>query len=116
MKVSCVAKNYFAAPRRSFTARPENKRAGIAPAFFPDGLSHVSISGGCRTAPAEAVVHADLDAVLVVAEAGADRVDGGGRERRVAEVVILVLGLGRPVRGEQVFQPRADGVTVLAVA
>jgi hypothetical protein len=27
-------KNFFAAPRRSCAARSENKKAGIAPAFF----------------------------------------------------------------------------------
>src|SRR5439155_11192397 len=53
---------------------------------------------------------------LVVAEAGAERVGGASRNRGVAEIVILVLGLGRPVRGEQIFEARADGVAVLAVA
>src|SRR4051794_29817066 len=35
---------------------------------------------------------------------------------RVAEIVVLVLGLGRPVRREHVFEAGADGVAVAVVA
>src|SRR4029077_1122381 len=69
-----------------------------------------------RTAPAKPVVHTNLDGVLVVPEFGADDVGGAGGESGVAEVVILVLSLGRPVRREHVFQTAADGIAVLLVA
>src|SRR5258705_1244623 len=69
-----------------------------------------------RTTPAEAIVHADLDGMLVVAEAGADDLGGSAGESGVAEVVVLVFGLGGPVRGEHVFETGADGITVLVGA
>ena len=70
-----------------------------------------------RATPAEAVVQADLDGVLVVAEAGADDRRAGPRGKGgVAEVVILVFGLGGPVRREHVFEAGADGIAVLVVA
>src|SRR5260370_31439901 len=36
----------------------------------------------------------------------------GGDEAAIAEVVVLIFGLGRPVLGEHVFDARADGVAV----
>src|SRR5688572_9676576 len=75
-----------------------------------------SVFGDDRAAPAEAVVQADLDGVLVVAKPGADHVGRAGRDGGLAEVVILVFGLGGPVRREHVFQAGADSVAVLAVA
>src|ERR1700753_3945951 len=75
-----------------------------------------SVFGGDRAAPAKAVVHADLDRVLVVAEARADDLGGTAGEGGAAKIVVLVLGLGRPVRGEHVFEAGADGPAVLLVA
>src|SRR6266702_7772704 len=75
-----------------------------------------SVARGCRTAPAEAVVHTDLDGMLVLPATDADHVGRTGGDGRAAEVVILVFGLGRPVRREHVFEAGADGVAVLAVA
>src|SRR4051812_28647532 len=54
--------------------------------------------------------------MLVVAETGADDIGRSGREGGVAEIVILVFGLGGPIRREHVFEAAADGVAVLAVA
>src|SRR6185437_13596614 len=84
-------------------------RAGLSHVSWSDA---VSIFGGDRPTPAEAVVHADLDGVLVVAEARAGN-RGRAGEGGVAEIVILVLGLGRPVRRKHVFKARADGPAVL---
>src|SRR3954467_11200056 len=75
-----------------------------------------SVARGCRTAPAEAIVHADLDGMLVLPAADTDNVDRTRGDRRAAEVVILVLGLGRPIRREHVFEASANGIAVLAVA
>src|SRR3569833_2539001 len=88
----------------------------MTPAFSLSIRSAVSISGGSTAAPTEPVVHADLGGVFVVAEAAAGDVGGPAREGGVAEIVILVLGLGRPVRGEHVFEAAADGVAVPVVA
>src|SRR5438552_16847563 len=55
--------------------------------------------------------------MLVVAERGTDEADRRRRdEGGVAEIVVLVLALHRPVRGEHVFEAGADGITVPAVA
>src|SRR5258705_839176 len=69
-----------------------------------------------RTTPAEAIVHADLDGMLVVAEAGANDLGRSAGESGVAEVVVLVFGLGGPVRREHVFETGTDGKTVLVGA
>src|SRR5690242_1912921 len=79
-------------------------------------IRSVSISGGGGATPAKPVVHASFDGVLVVAEAAAGNVGRPRREGGVAEIVVLVFGLGRPVRGEHVFEAAADRVAVLAVA
>src|SRR5260370_14061345 len=75
-----------------------------------------SVPRGDRATPAEAVVHADLDGVLVLPKPGADDRGRPTGEGGIAEVVILVLGLGGPVRREHVFEAGADGVAVLAGA
>src|SRR3954465_2387355 len=95
---------------------PANERpagAGLCQIVIVGGAS---VARGCRTTPAEAVVHADLDGMLVLPAADADDVDRTGGNRRAAEVVILVLGLGRPVRREHVFEASTNGIAVLAVA
>src|SRR5947209_5476717 len=94
----------------------QQKKAGVMPAFLLSIRSAVSISGGSRSTPTEPVVHADLCGVFVVAEAAAGDVGRACRKGGVAEIVILVLGLGRPVRGEHVFEAAADGVAVLVAA
>src|SRR6478672_3313416 len=54
--------------------------------------------------------------MLVVTESDADKGGGAGRERRVAEIIVLVFDLGRPVRGEHVFETSAHGVAVAMIA
>src|SRR3984893_7353140 len=51
--------------------------------------------------------------MLVVPETGADAGRGPAGEGGAAEIVILVFGLGGPVRREHVFETGADGVAVL---
>src|SRR5215207_10396819 len=93
-----------------------NKKAGLKPAFVVSIRSAVSISGGSRSTPTKPVVHADLGGVLVVAETATGDIGRPRREGGVAEIVILVLGLGRPVRGEHVFETAADRIAVLVAA
>src|SRR5438034_7510884 len=54
--------------------------------------------------------------MLVVAKPDADDWGGAGRECGVAEVVVLVFGLGGPVRREHVFEACAHGVAVAMIA
>src|SRR5260370_16694760 len=54
--------------------------------------------------------------MLVVPEVGADDRGRSTGERRCAEIVVLVFGLGGPVRGEHVFETGADSVAVLVGA
>src|SRR6187399_2569752 len=93
-----------------------NKKAGAKPAFVVSIRSAVSISGGSSSAPPKPVVHPDLGGVLVVAETPAGDIGRPRREGGVAEIVILVLSLGRPVRGEHVFETAADRIAVLVAA
>src|SRR5258708_13234513 len=79
-------------------------------------IQTLSIPRTDRTAPPEAIVHADLDGMLVVPEVGADDRGRSTGERRGAEIVVLVFGLGGPVRGEPVFETRSDSVAVLVGA
>src|ERR1700761_5896795 len=62
------------------------------------------------------IVQAGLDGVLVVAETRSDDLGWPAREGGVAEIVILVLDIGRPVRREHVFETGADRVAVTVVA
>src|SRR3979411_212805 len=64
----------------------------------------VSVFGSRRATPAKPVVHPDLDGVFVVPEALASDVGGASVEGGLAEIVILVFGLGRPVGREHVFE------------
>src|SRR3982074_3802183 len=48
--------------------------------------------------------------MFVLAEPGADEDAGAGRERDVAEIVILVFDLGRPVRREHVFKASSAAI------
>src|SRR2546426_5361773 len=124
MTKSCVQREKFFRTQNSsgkaYEPRPtrssQQKKAGVMPAFLLSIRSAVSISGGSRSTPTKPVVHADLGGVFVVAEAAAGDVGRACREGGVAEIVILVLGLGRPVRGEHVFEATADGVAVLVAA
>src|SRR5438132_8567974 len=60
----------------------------------------------------EAVIHADLERVLVIVE-GAERHQRRRRnEAAVAEIIVLILGLHRPARREHVFGAAADGPAV----
>src|SRR5215831_11721210 len=92
----------FAASRR--TSRPS-----------PSQDLTCSVLGGDRPAPAEAIVHADLDGVIVVAKARADDLGRAAGEGGVAEIIVLVFGLRRPVRGEHVFKAGTDGPAILMV-
>src|SRR4051794_33788292 len=79
------------AGRRLTNERP----AGSRP-LSERGRGGASVARGCRTAPAEAVVHTDLDGMLVLPAANADDVGRSGGKGGAAEIVVLVLGLGRP--------------------
>src|SRR2546430_4799472 len=76
-------------------------------------MQNSSVPRGDRATPAEAVVDAGLDGMLVVPETGADDLGGSTGEGGAAKIVILVLGLGGPVRREHVFQTGANSVAVL---
>src|SRR5882762_9540784 len=88
---------------RPWSRLPESKRPACA-GLSRKLLRHASVLCGDRATPAEAVVDTDLGGVLVVAETGADDIGRSGREGRIAEIVILVLGLGGPVRRKHVFE------------
>src|ERR1700693_5180669 len=69
-----------------------------------------------RATPVEAIVDASLHNMVVGAEVAERSQRGGSQERGVAEVVVLVLDLARPVLGEHVFQTGADRVAIAMVA
>src|ERR1039458_6882282 len=54
--------------------------------------------------------------MLVVAGAAETRQDGWRHKIGLAEVIILILDLGRPVLGEHVFQASADSVAIMMAA
>src|SRR6516165_11696507 len=77
------------------------------------GASVSRLDGSAQT---EAIVHAELHGVIVGAVAGAyDRRRAAGKGR-IAEIVILVFGLGRPVRREHVFEAATDGPAALVIS
>src|ERR1700688_3885462 len=97
-------------------ARSQNGKAGASRPFSVAIEATLSVAGGDRATPAEAVVHADLDGVLVVPEAGADDRRGATGEGGAAEIVVLVFGLGGPVRCKHVFEAGADGIAVRVIS
>ena len=102
--------------RRSdcITARGR-KKAGPVACLVASPLRSLSVAGSRRTAPAEAVVDAQLDGLLVIPEAAADDRRRSGGERGTAEIVILVLALDGPIGREQVLEPCPHGVPVAMV-
>src|SRR5258706_9727409 len=108
------------------TSRRRHLRSGCGMAYGQQKGRHetglfvamqtLSIPRTDRAAPPEAIVHADLDGMLVVPEVGADDRGRSTGKRRCAEIVVLVFGLGGPVRGEHVFETGADSVAVLVGA
>src|SRR5262249_50781562 len=75
-----------------------------------------SVASSDRARPAEAGVDGGLHRMVVGGEAAGRHERGGCGEPGIAEIVVLVLGLGRPVRREHVFDAGADGVAVAVVA
>src|SRR6185437_914837 len=96
--------------------RPHAKGLARGRPFVDVEGKTASVARGDRTAPAEAVVQAGLDGVLVVAKAGADDFGRSAGEGGAAEIVILIFELGRPVLGQHVFEAGANRIAVLAVA
>src|SRR5207247_8633101 len=100
--------------------RVRNKRggreAGLCEINDRTGAFAGSVFARHRTTPAEAIIQAGLDGLLVVAESGADHSRRPGGERGVAEIVILVFSLRGPVRSEHVFKTRTDRVAIAPVA
>src|ERR1700676_5462079 len=101
---------------RSPTRGGLRQQKGRHPAGPFTSMQTLSVPRSGRATPAETIVDADLDGMLVVPEVGADDRRRSAGERGAAEVVILVFGLGGPVRREHVFKTGADGVAVLASA
>src|SRR5437879_4489349 len=95
---------------RSDRWRCRNKKgrreAGLFEINDRTGAFAGSVFARHRTTPAEAIIQAGLDGLLVVAESGADHSRRPGGERGVAEIVILVFSLRGPVRREHVFKTR----------
>src|SRR4029079_6480369 len=80
---------------------------------FLQQISRASITS--RRTPVEAVVYAEFEGVFVIGE----RRDHDRRrpnEGDIAEVVILIFKLDRPVRDQHVFDAAADRVSIVAVA
>src|ERR1039457_2488397 len=101
-----------APPRAAKTKRPAQ-----APAFYEKGaIRRGSILRNHRATPVEAIVQAGLHSMLVVAGAAETRQDGWRHKIGLAEVIILILDLGRPVLGEHVFQASADSVAIMMAA
>src|SRR5450631_3103865 len=92
--------------------RPQKRPARSRP--FVVSKRPVSVARCDGATPAEAVVDAGLDGVLVVPEPAADDRGGSRGKGGAAEVVILVFGLGGPAGRKHVFETGADGVAVLA--
>src|ERR1700733_5333712 len=65
-----------------------------------------------RAIPAEAIVHTQLEGMLVFPEPGSDDVGGATGEGGVAEIIVHIFAFDGPVWCEHVFETAADGVTV----
>src|SRR5580698_2535615 len=74
------------------------------------------VSEARRATEVEAIVQADLDGLIVGAEAAERSERNRSGEAARAEVVVHVLDLGRPILGEHVFETGTDGVAVAVVA
>src|SRR5690349_12678057 len=93
------------------------KKAGAWPAFcLTSGCFFANSVASYRTGPVDAVINAGLEDMVVGGEAAGRNQRSGRAEIGVAEIIILIFGLGRPVRREHVFDADADGVTVAVVA
>src|SRR3954454_8304584 len=88
-----------------------NRKAGARPACSELAVSR-SIPCGDGSAPVEAIVHTRFHRVIVVGEAAERHQRSRGDEAGAAEIVVLVLDLCRPVRGEHVLEAGADRVTL----
>src|SRR5436305_6957124 len=75
-----------------------------------------SVPGAGRASPAEPVVDAKLRGMLVIAKTSSHDGSGSTGEIGAAEIIVLVLSLGRPVRREHVFETATDGVAVIVVS
>src|SRR5258706_688580 len=105
-----AGRNFFVGPRWAQNAEAKRTFAQRGMAYANNKGRHEaglfvaiqtwSIPRTDRTTPAEAIVHADLDGMLVVAEAGANDLRRSCAVSGVAEVVVLVFGLCGPVRRE----------------
>src|SRR5215471_20697992 len=95
--------------------RPAKRRPFPREAKLESGLL-VLRDHRARATEVEAVVDTDLHGVLVIAEAAERRQRHRRHEPCVAEVVVLVLDLARPVLREHVFEAGANGVAVAMAA
>src|SRR5260370_2880917 len=95
---------------------PKSKRAGARPALPTVGIRFGSVLRNHRATPVEAIVDAGLYGMLVVTGAAESREDGRRHEVGLAEVIVLILNLGRPVLREHVFQAGAEGVAIVMAA
>src|ERR1700730_3746284 len=99
----------------------QSKKAGVSRPFrqFRSDLDQYflgSVPGNHRATPVEAIVQADLEGMLVVAGAAESRERERRQEVGLAEVVVLIFGLGRPVLGEHVFEAGTDGKAIVMAA
>src|SRR5260370_7521432 len=67
--------------------------------------SRRSVARDDRAAEVEAIIDAELQRVLVIVEAAERHQYSGRHEAGVAEIIVLILALGRPVLGDHVFPP-----------
>src|SRR5215210_529601 len=75
--------------------------------------SQRSVPWGRRATPAEAVVYADFGGMFIIPKPGANDRGWAAGEGGAAEIIVLVLRLGGPVRREHVFETGPHSVAVL---
>ena len=102
----------FSANRKS----RQSKKAGVTAGLPQSRIERRSVARNHRAAEVEAIIDADLEGVFVEAEVAERHQRPRAREAGAAEIVIHVFPLGRPVRGEHVFEAGADGIAVAMVA